>query len=111
MEDKGYSGWIILELYGRQILAGKASEQMIAGDIFLRLDVPDVDSVPGFTKFFGAKAIYAITPTTEEVARAAVKRLQPKPVDPWIFTMPQLSVPRSSVDGQPAWDREEEDPR
>jgi len=107
--SKGYSGgWIILELFGRQTLAGLASEQLIAGSTFLRLDVPEVDGVAGFTKFFGGSSIYAITPTTEEMAKAAVKRLQPRPVDPWILDMKQLTAPRSGIEGQPGWGDEEE---
>ena len=92
METKGYSGWIILELFGRQMLAGLASEEVIAGTTFLRLDVPTVDSIQGFTKYYGGSSIYAITPTTKDIVEQVVKRLQPRPVDPWIFETRQLSM-------------------
>jgi len=99
MEDKGYSGWVIIELFGRQMLAGMASEEIIAGTTFLRLDVPTVDGILGFTKYYGGAAIYALTPTTEEMARAAVKRLQPRPVDPWIFNFREIPAHTSEDEG------------
>jgi len=106
MEDKGFSGWVILELFGRQMLAGLASEETIAGTTFLRLDVPTVDSVVGFTKYFGGNSIYAITPTTEEMARAAVKRLQPRPVEPWILNLRE--IPAHTSDDEQGGDDERE---
>jgi len=109
MEGKGCTGWIILELFGRQMLAGFATEELVAGTTFLRLDVPEIDGVVGFTKLFGGTAIYAITPTTEEMAKQAVKSLRPRPFDPWVLSVPQLTIPRSEIDGQSGWDGEEEE--
>lgn len=89
-EAKGYSGWAILELFGRQMLAGSISEEVIAGTAMLRIDVPAVDGIPGWTKYFGGAAIYSLTPTTEDMVMLAGKRLQPRPVDPWVVSVPQL---------------------
>jgi len=73
--ERGFEGWAIVELFGHSMIAGMASEQSIAGSNMLRVDVPEVDGSPAFTKFFGSGAIYAITPTTEENARIAAGRL------------------------------------
>ena len=94
--------WAIVEVFGHQRFAGLVGEQPIAGDKMLRLDIPATpesrvrksaswhpitgergrfryDEVRGEvgaeTKFFGVKAIYALTPCTEEAARTEAARL------------------------------------
>lgn len=69
--------WAIVELMGHRRLAGHVSEQEIAGQAFLRLDVP---ADPPVTQFYSASAVYCITPTTEEIARAVGARTAPAPV-------------------------------
>jgi hypothetical protein len=63
----------------------------------LRVDVPAVGEIgedgyqAGFTKLYGGTAIYAITPTSEDVARTAAKSLRTRPVEPWI--VPSIKRP------------------
>ena len=68
--------WATVELFGRQKIAGELSEETVAGDTFLRVDVPQVEEHPGFSRVYGSEAIYCITPVTEDVARMAAIRLQ-----------------------------------
>jgi hypothetical protein len=107
METK-YEEWCIVELYGHNRIAGLVSEQVIGGAAMVRVDVPEVkreadrwntstlkyekvmETVAGFTKFFGAGAIYAITPTTQEIATAVAERLVVRPVS--AFELPQLKA-------------------
>lgn len=70
--------WAIVELMGHRRLTGQISEETIAGAAFLRLDIP---SDPPVTQFYAPSAVYCITPTTEDVARAAMAR--PEPVSRW----------------------------
>jgi hypothetical protein len=56
------------------------------------VDVPATDAQEGFTKFYGAGAIYAITPCDEITMLAAVAGLRRKPIDVWKLNLPQLSV-------------------
>ena len=72
-EAGGYASWAIVELFGHQQIAGYLSEQTIGGTTFLRVDVPETSRAAAYTKLYGAGAIYAITPTTEELARAAAE--------------------------------------
>lgn len=97
--------WAAVEIFGHQRFSGQITEQSIAGDKMVRLDIPAVPEVrkPGalsrfhpatgerapagqvwryttvsapaeaYTKLFGVKAIYAITPTPEAVVRAALE--------------------------------------
>ncbi|MEN6466077.1 MAG: acetyltransferase [Syntrophaceae bacterium] len=78
-----FESWAIVELFGHQRIAGKISEQQIGGCSFLRVDVPASENSPAYTKLYGNGAIYGITITDEETARAAAKHLGPQPMDEW----------------------------
>jgi hypothetical protein len=78
-----FEAWAIIELFGHSQIAGKCSEQNIAGTNMLRVDVPETDKNPTFTRFLGHGAVYAINPVTEEVARHWAKSLQVQPIAVW----------------------------
>lgn len=87
-----FKHWCIVELMGHRRLAGLASEEEIGGQGFLRLDVPAPDG-DGFsaTQYYGSSAIYCITLTDEETARAVAKAAQPTPVQRWELPRPTRS--------------------
>lgn len=82
MSEK-FESWAIVEVMGHQRLAGKVSEQAVGGTAFVRVDVPAVAGCQAFTKLLGSGAIYAITITDEETARAAAGQIRQKPMDEW----------------------------
>jgi len=88
----------IVELMGHNMIAGKVTEQTIGGQGFVRVDVPELEGVKGFTKFYGPGAIYAITPTDEATMLAAVKGLRIKPVEPWKLNIPQIAEKVSTTE-------------
>lgn len=90
MEIEKFESWAILEIFGHTLIAGKVSEAAIGGCAFLRVDVPELNGQPAFTKFYSNGAIYSMTPCSEEVARAALKQIAPAPVSVWI---PELKKP------------------
>jgi hypothetical protein len=79
-KSEAFETWGILELFGHLRLAGKLSEQTIAGGAFIRIDVPELPGVSGYTRFFGHAAVYGMTPTDEQTARAMVANLVAVPV-------------------------------
>ena len=83
MSEQTFEGWVILELMGHRRLGGYLREHELAGAAFLRLDVPGPAGSPVATQFYSASAVYCITPTTEELARAVAVRNQPEPVRQW----------------------------
>lgn len=85
-----FKTWAILELFGHQVIAGEVSEQIIAGQGFIRVDVPAVDSQPPYTKLYGHAAIYCITPTDEDTAKAVAKALNRPPVELWRLNLPEI---------------------
>lgn len=83
MQTEKFDLWGIVELFGHQRIAGKLTEQNVAGANMLRVDVPESKEAPPFTRFLNHAAIYAINPTTEEVAKMVAEQLQAKPIDSW----------------------------
>lgn len=80
MNEEKFDQWCIVEIMGHVRIAGKCSEQNIAGSNLLRVDVPETDSQPAFTRFYGGSSIYAIHPVTEYLARDMAKRFEHKPL-------------------------------
>jgi hypothetical protein len=79
-------GWTILELMGHRRLGGLVREDTLAGAKVLRVEIPDGD---GFTtQFYGGGALYCVTPTTEELARAVAARNRPAPMHRWELPAP-----------------------
>lgn len=80
-EDKqGFEGWAILELMGHRRLGGHVRVQELSVAPFFRIDVPTADGKDFATQFYSPAAVYCMTPTTEETAKAIAKREQPTPV-------------------------------
>jgi hypothetical protein len=65
-----FEGWAIVEIMGHRRLAGSVREVTIAGGPFLRIDIA---SEPPATQYYGAGALFSVTPTTEEEARKVMK--------------------------------------
>ncbi len=73
-----FDEYVILNLFGHVRRAGRLTEQQIAGHGFLRLDIPVEDG--WVTQIVNPTAVYDITPTTEELARAAAATRRHEPV-------------------------------
>jgi len=71
-----FSGWAIVEQMGHKTIVGHVSEQLVAGVPLLRIDVPGLDGStdPKATQFIHTSTLYALTPTTEAIARKAAAR-------------------------------------
>jgi hypothetical protein len=50
---------------------------MVGTSALFRVDVPEEQGMPGYTRFVGPGAIYSLTMVTEEVARAAIRAIRP----------------------------------
>ena len=87
MSEK-FESFAIVELMGRSVIAGMVTEQVIGGSAFVRVDVPESNGVPAFTKFFGASAIYCLTPCDEATAKAAIEGLRVKPINVYMLNLP-----------------------
>jgi DNA polymerase-3 subunit epsilon len=73
----------VVELMGHQKIAGLVTEQDMFGASLMRVDVPETSRQPAFTKFYGAAAIYAITPVEEAIAQVMAEALNEAPIQTW----------------------------
>lgn len=78
-----FDQWALIELMGRQRIAGRVTEKTIAGAGFLQVDVPETKANPAFTRLIAPGSLYAINPVTEEVARFYAENLNVKPIESW----------------------------
>ena len=83
MANTKFDLWCIVELFGHTKIAGRCTEQNIAGTNMLRVDVPETKTQPPFAKFFGSAAIYSINPVDQETAKHIAERLEIKPIESW----------------------------
>lgn len=95
-EETKFGQWCVVELFGHQRTAGYVTEQVIAGQGYIRVDTPAVEDQEAFSRLFGPGAIYSIIPTTEEVVRAYAARNVAAPISPYMLKLPQL--PKPAVD-------------
>lgn len=100
-DDPGIEGWAILELMGHRRLGGYISEATAAGALMVRIDVPHPQKLgeSAATQFYNPTAIYAITPTTEETARA-IARGAPEPISRWDLRAQEASTGRPKGAGE-----------
>lgn len=76
-----FEAWAIVELFGHTQLSGKVSEETIAAQSFIRIDVPKTSKCPEFTKYHLPTAIYGITPVDKDYATRMAERIQAKPIN------------------------------
>lgn len=95
-QENKFEAWCVIELFGHQKIAGFVTNENIGSDSFVRVDVPATEDEQAFTRYFGGKAIYAVNPVTEEVARAAAANLRAKPIQ--YYDIPQLRQNNLALD-------------
>lgn len=92
-EQHAFSYHCIVELFGHQKIAGLVTEQVIAGQSFICVNVPETKRHPAFTRMFGSGAIYSITPVSEEIAKTAAESIYIEPVQVYVAPERQLKGP------------------
>lgn len=83
MNAEKFELWAVVELFGHSKIAGFCSEQNVAGNNMLRVDVPETEQMPGFSRFLNHGAIYAINPVDEFTAKKIAEGLNVRPIDSW----------------------------
>lgn len=109
-ESAAFEGWAVLELMGHRRLGGYVRETTAFGSALCRIDVPEVDGQPAATQFYTASAIYCLTPTTEEIARAVARGSRPAPVSRFELPSPRPEPTRQRVPDPDYGGPEEYDP-
>ena len=99
-----FKQWAIVELMGHVRMAGLVTEEERFGVKLGRIEIPNGEN--SVTQYFNGSSLYRLTPTTEEVARAAAASNQPEPVHRW--EIKQLS-PAPVIEAEFPFDREFDD--
>lgn len=95
MSEPAQTYWAIVELMGHRQRAALCQEVEQFGAKMLRIDIPFDDGAT-VTEFYGGSSIYALRPSSEEVARACAARLgDPRPIAPVGY---RLEAPRAAYD-------------
>jgi len=82
-EKNGFDQWAIIDLFGHQRIAGHITEAQIAGQGFIRVDVPGPDGETLWSRFLNPSAVYGISPVSMEVALKSAAMFSEPPVHPW----------------------------
>lgn len=85
--------WGVVEVMGHSRYAGKISELAIGGCNFVRVDVPGSEGCQPFTKLLSQGSIFAITPTTEQIARGMAQQCRQEPIS--IYDLPPMQRQQS----------------
>jgi hypothetical protein len=83
MSEETFGMWAVLELMGHRRLTGYVTEETHFGVGVIRIDIHGADrEAPAIaTQWYSPSSLYCLTPTTEEIARAANNR--PAPIQRW----------------------------
>ncbi|MDJ1500495.1 hypothetical protein [Xanthocytophaga agilis] len=82
-EQEKIETWGVLELMGHGKIAGMISTMVIGGATLIKVDVPETETIPAFTRMFNPSAMYALNPTTEVYARRVAESLKSTPIIPY----------------------------
>lgn len=94
-EDAKFASWAIVEVMGHSAYAGWVTTESVAGPM-IRVDVPEIENRPAFTKYLSPASLFALTPCTEQTAREAAKAYRSRAVS--MFEMPMLRIEREDND-------------
>lgn len=83
MGDNKFELTAIVELFGHTRMAGTVTEQTIGSASFIRIDVPETEQQPKFTRIVNPSAVYAINPVTKDVMLHMADQISEKPIDSW----------------------------
>jgi len=72
--------WAIVEVMGHSVYAGRVQPDTSMGVPMVRVDVPEVDGAPGFTKLLAPGSLFGITPCSQELATETARRYRTRPV-------------------------------
>lgn len=94
-ESEKFDEWAIVDVMGHQRFTGRVTEHVIAGQGFIRVDVPNEDGSVAFTKLLGTASIYAISPVSQEVALKMNAGRKVTPIE--AYALPEPSPSRQST--------------
>lgn len=80
MTDKKLEFPCLVELFGHNRISGMISEHALGNSVMIRIDVPETNQNPAFTKFVNPSSVYALNPIAEEMMHQMAEEIKAKPI-------------------------------
>jgi hypothetical protein len=93
-ESPKFEGWAVVEIMGHVRIAGRVREETVFGVAMIRVDVPEIDGHPAFTRYYHPQALYSLCPSDETTARSVAQYQRHPPIERW-----QLPVAKPAAVG------------
>jgi hypothetical protein len=74
-ETQSFGEWCMVELYGHIKYFAYVSEMTLAGESFIRADIPGTNGKAPSSEIIGRNAIYRLHPTNKDTALRGAERL------------------------------------
>ena len=106
-----FEQWAIVDVMGHQRFVGLVTEEVIAGQGFIRVDIPKTDKNHAWSKLIGPSSIYAITPVEKNIAMAMANNLGKRAIEPYQLTQTEIAgatvhaLPFGEDDDEENWHR------
>jgi hypothetical protein len=94
----GFTGWAILEVFGHRKLGGFVTSTPPEMPGLYRVDVFTDGPDPVATQYYNPSALFALTPTTEDMARRMGRASEIRPVATWELPAPEPKPDRVVLD-------------
>jgi hypothetical protein len=76
--------WVIIQLFGHKVMAGYATKEEPFGLPMIRIDVPETEKFPAFSKHISPQAVYDIAYVSETAARKTAEAVQADPIPVYV---------------------------
>jgi hypothetical protein len=93
-----FEHWALVELMGHQRVAGRVTEESVAGKSFLRVDVPDAKGETVCTRYYSPEAVYCISPTDRQIAIGLAAKTAVRPVT--IYDLARMGEDKKIGEGE-----------
>jgi hypothetical protein len=98
--EEKYEMWAMVELFGRQRIAGKVTPCELGAGALVRIDVPAIGDRPPLTKFYNVKAIYGITPVDQATCKRMARDIRAEPISEYSIQAEMRRLKPGSDEGE-----------
>lgn len=79
-EPEKFESWALVEIMGHIKVAGMATTMNFGNTVMLKVDIPETQYQPSFSRMFGMSSIFSIIPVDEKTARLHAESYRSSPI-------------------------------
>lgn len=72
--------WALVEIMGHEKAAGRVTTMPFGNTVMLRVDIPETEISPAFTKLYGMSSIFSLTLVDEQTAKLHAESYKISPI-------------------------------